>query len=155
MTRRPLPKVVISVADEFLSGWLVWLANFNHCDLADLLAHVGIDGRYVDVLDLGFEDSAALRIAAVARTDFKFMQSLTITPATPLKATVAAQFPFQTCPVSSVVGLDFKHCLQAWAFECLMYGAQLIRTIPRPGVVKPSTKILRRVRIGARFSKGQ
>ena len=60
---------MISVADELLSGWLARLANFNHCDLVDLLAHVGIDGRYVDVLDFELEGSAARRIASVARTD--------------------------------------------------------------------------------------
>ena len=154
MTPRPLPKIVIPVEGELLSGWLARLADFNHCDLVDLLAHVGIDGRYVDVLDFGLEDYAALRIAAVARTDFKLVQSLTITPATPLEAALTAQFPFQTCPVCSVLGLAFKHWRQAWAFDCLMCGAQLIPTIPRPGVVKPSTKILRRARIGARLLEG-
>ena len=145
---------MIPVADELLSGWLARLANFNHCDLVDLLAHVAIDGRYVDVLDFGLESSAALRIAAVARTDFELVQSLTITPATPLEAALTAQFPFQTCPVCSVLGLALKHWRRAWVFDCLMWGAQLVPNIPRPDMVKPSTKILRRARIGARLLEG-
>ena len=35
-----------------------------------------------------------------------------------------------------------------------MCGAQLIPTMPRPDMVKPSTKILRRARIGARLLEG-
>ena len=154
MTRQPLPKVVGPVADELLSGWLARLANFNHCDLVDLFAHVGIDGRYVDVLDFGIEASAALRIAAVARTDVELVQSLTISAATPLEAALTAQFPFQTCPVCCVLGLALKHWRRAWVFDCLMCGTQLVPTIPRPDMVKPSTKILGRARIGARLLKG-
>jgi len=142
---------VIPVADELLSGWLARLAKFNHCDLVDLLAHVGIDGRYVDVLDFGLEDSAALRIAAVARTGFELVNSLTISAATPLEAVLTAQFPFQTCPICSAHGVALKHWRRAWAFDCLMCGAQLIPTMPRPDIVKPSTKFLRRARIGARL----
>ena len=149
-----MPKVVIPVADELLSGWLSRLANVNHCDLVDLLAHVGIDGRYIDVLDFGIEASAALRIAAVARTDFELVHSLTISTATPLEAALTAQFPFQTCPVCSVHGLALKHWRRAWVLDCLMCGAQLIPTMPRPDMVKPSTKILRRARIGARMLEG-
>lgn len=154
MTRQPLPKVVVPVADELLSGWLSRLANVNHCDLVDLLAHVGIDGRYVDVLDFGIEDSAAQRIAAVARTDCELVQSLTISAETPLEAALTAQFPFQTCPVCSVHGLALKHWRRAWVFDCLMCGAQLVPTIPRPDMVKPLAKILRRARIGAQLLEG-
>ena len=145
---------MIPVADELSSGWLARLANFNHCDLVDLLAHVGIDGRYVDVLDFELEGSAALIIAALARTDFELVQSLTITPATPLEATLIAQFPFQTCPVCSILGLALKHWRRAWVFDCLMCGAQIIPTIARPDMVKPSMKIFRRARIGARLLEG-
>ena len=35
-----------------------------------------------------------------------------------------------------------------------MCGAQLVPTIPKPDMVKPSTKILRRARIGARLLEG-
>ena len=154
MTPRPLPKIVVPFADELLSGWLARLANFNYCDLVDLLAHVVVDGRYVDVLDFGIEDSAALRIAAVARTDFELVHSLTISAATPLEAALTAQFPFQTCPVCSLHGLALKHWRRAWVFDCLMCGAQLIPTISMPDMVKPSTKILRRARIGARLLEG-
>ena len=76
--------------DDLLSGWLARLANFNHCDLVDILAHVGSEGRYVGVLDFGLEDSAALRITAVARTGFELVHSLTISAATPLEAVLTA-----------------------------------------------------------------
>ncbi len=145
---------MIPVEGELLSGWLARLANFNHCDLVDLLAHVGIDGRYVDVLDFGIEASAALRIAVVARTDVELVHSLTISAATPLEAALTAQFPFQTCPDCSLHGLALKHWRRAWVFDCLMCGSQLIPTMPRPEMVKPSTKILRRARIGAQLLEG-
>ncbi len=154
MTLRPLPKIVAPVADELLSGWLARLANFNHCDLVDLLAHVGIDGRYVDVLDFGLEESAAVRIADVARTDFERVQSLTISAVTPLEAELTAQFPFQKCPVCSVHGVALKHWRRVWNFDCLMCGSQLIPNMTRPDMVKPSTKILGRARIGARLLEG-
>lgn len=154
MTLRPLPKIVVPVADELLSGWLARLANFNHCDLVDLLAHVGIDGRYVDVLDFGLEESAAVRIADVARTDFERVQSLTITAVTPLEAELTAQFPFQKCPVCSVNGVALKHWRRVWNFDCLMCGTQLIPNMPRPDMISPSTKILGRARIGARLLEG-
>ena len=154
MTLRPLPKIVVPIADELLSGWLARLANFNHCDLVDLLAHVGIDGRYVDVLDFGLEESAAVRIADVARTDFERVQSLTISAVTPLEAELTAQFPFQKCPVCSVNGVALKHWRRVWNFDCLMCGTQLIPNMPRPDMVKPSTKILGRARIGARLLEG-
>jgi TniQ len=154
LTLRPLPKIVVPVADELLSGWLARLASVNHCDLVDLLAHVGIDGRYVDVLDFELEDSAAVRIAAVARADFELVQSLTISAATPLEAEMTAQFPFQKCPVCSVDGVALKHWRRAWSFDCLVCGANLIPTMPRPDLVSPSAKILRRARIGARLLEG-
>jgi hypothetical protein len=154
LTLRPLPKIVVPVADELLSGWLARLASFNHCDLVDLLAHVGIDGRYVDVLDFELEDSAAVRIAAVARADFELVQSLTISAATPLEAEMTAQFPFQKCPVCSVHGVALKHWRRAWGFDCLMCGTQLIPNMTRPDMVKPSMKIIRRARIGARLLEG-
>jgi hypothetical protein len=154
LTLRPLPKIVAPVADELLSGWLARLANFNHCDLVDLLAHVGIDGRYVDVLDFGLEESAAVRIADVARTDFERVQSLTISAVTPLEAELTAQFPFQKCPVCSVHGVALKHWRRVWNFDCLMCGSQLIPNMTRPDMVKPSTKILGRARIGARLLEG-
>ena len=90
-----LPKIVVPFADELLSGLLARLSNFNHFDLVALLGHVGIDGRYVDVLYFGLEESAAVRIADVARTDFERVQSLTISAVTPLEAELTAQFPFQ------------------------------------------------------------
>jgi len=139
--------------DDLLSGWLARLANFNHCDLVDILAHVGSEGRYVGVLDFGLEDSVARRIAAVTRTNFELVHSLTLPAATPLEAALTAQFPFQKCPVCSVRGVALKHWRRAWAFDCLMCGAQLNPTMPRPDIVKPSTKILRRARIGARLLK--
>ena len=118
------------------------------------MAHVGIDGRYVDVLDFGLEESAARRIASVARTDFELVQALTISAATPLEAALTAQFPFQTCPVCSVHGVALKHWRRAWGFDCSMCGAQLIPTLPRTDVVTPSIKFLRRARIGARLLEG-
>ena len=104
---------MIPVEGELLSGWLARLANFNHCDLVDLLAHVGIDGRYVDMLDFGLEESAARRIASVARTDFELVHALIISAATPLEAALTAQFPFQTCPVCWVHGVALKHWRRA------------------------------------------
>jgi hypothetical protein len=154
LTLRPLPKIVFPVADELLSGWLARLASFNHCDLVDLLAHVGIDGRYVDVLDFGLEESAAERIAAVARADFELVQSLTISAVTPLEAEMTAQFPFQKCPVCSVHGVALKHWRRVWSFDCLICGTQLIPNMTRPDMVKSSTKILGRARIGARLLEG-
>ena len=154
MTLRPLPKIVVPVAVELLSGWLARLANFNHCDLVDLLTHVGIDGRYVDVLDFGLEESAAVRIAAVARADFELVQSLTISAVTLLEAELTAQFPFQKCPVCSVHGVVLKHWRRVWNVDCLMCGTQLIPNMTRPDMVKPSTKILGRARIGARLLEG-
>ncbi len=154
MTLRPLPKIVVPVADELLSGWLARLASFNHCDLVDLLAHVGIDSRYVDVLDFELEESAAVIIAAVARADFELVQSLTISAATPLEAEMTAQFPFQKCPVCSVHRVALKHWRRAWSFDCLVCGANLIPTMPRPDLVSTSAKTLRRARIGARLLEG-
>ena len=154
MTLRPLPKIVVPVADELLSGWLARLASFNHCDLVDLLAHVGIDERYVDVLDFGLEESAAVRIAAVARTDFERVHSLKISAVTRLEAELTAQFPFQKCPVCSVHGVALKHWRRVWSFDCLICGTRLIPTMPRPDMVSPSTKTLRRARIGARLLEG-
>jgi TniQ len=154
LTLRPLPKIVVPVADELLSGWLARLANFNRCDLVDLLAHVGIDGRYADVLDFGLEESAAVRIADVTRTDFELVQSLTISAVTPLEAELTAQFPFQKCPVCSVHGVALRHWRRAWSFDCLMCGTRLMPTMPRPDMVSPSTKALRRARIGARLLEG-
>ena len=106
------------------------------------------------MLNLELEDSAALKIAAVARTDFALVQSLTISAVTPLEAELTAQFPFQTCPVCSVHGVALKHWRRAWGVDCLMCGANLIPTTPRPDMVSPSTQTLRRARNGARLPEG-
>jgi Bacterial TniB protein len=88
------------------------------------------------------------------RADFELVQSLTISAVTPLEAEMTAQFSFQKCPICSVHGVALKHWRQVWSFDCLMCGTQLIPNMPRPGMVSPSTKTLRRARIGARLLEG-
>ncbi len=94
-------------------------------------------------------------IAAVARTDFELVQSLTTTPATPLEAALTAQFPFQTCPDCSLHGLALKHWRRAWVFDCLMCGAQLVPIIlGRRTWSNRQRRLLRRALIGARLLEG-
>lgn len=58
MTQRPLPKTVTPLADELLSGWLTRLAVTNHCEVDELLAHIGVDTRQVAMLDFDVEVDA-------------------------------------------------------------------------------------------------
>jgi hypothetical protein len=58
VTQRPLPKTVTPLADELLSGWLTRLAVTNHCEVDELLAHIGVDTRQVAMLDFDVEVDA-------------------------------------------------------------------------------------------------
>ena len=78
MKQRPLPKTVTPLADELLSGWLTRLAVTNHCEVDELLAHIGVDTRQVAMLDFEVELAATIaeKISFAARVAAETVQSL-------------------------------------------------------------------------------
>lgn len=79
MRQRPLPKTVTPLADELLSGWLTRLAVTNHCEVDELLEHIGVDRRQAAMLDFDVEVDAntAEKISIAARVAAETVQSLT------------------------------------------------------------------------------
>lgn len=93
MKQRPLPKTVAPIADELLSGWLTRLAVTNHCEVDELLAHIGVDTRQVAMLDFEVEVAAATaeKISIAARVAAETVQSLTFGTMTQTEALMTAQ----------------------------------------------------------------
>lgn len=146
---RPLPKTVMPIQDELLSGWLRRLATANYCDLVDLLAHVGLDYRYAVSLDFGLEAGTAEKIALAARVTPELVQSLTFPALNDTEAALTALFPFQACPNCTMRSLALKHWRRAWAFDCEICGAMLTPTLPKLGKAVLSQKLLQRARTGS------
>ncbi|TYR40663.1 hypothetical protein FY050_17025 [Phyllobacterium endophyticum] len=146
---RPLPKTVVPIEDELLSGWLTRLACANYCDFADLLAHVGVDERYAVSLDFGLEAGAAEKIAIAARVTPELIQSLTFPVLNDTEAALTALFPFQTCPNCTLRSLALKHWRRAWAFDCQICGAMLTSTLPKLGEGVLPQKLLQHARTGS------
>ena len=149
MRQRPLPKTVSPVPDELLSGWLTRLAATNHCDLEDLLAHIGIPRRYAFKLDFGLEADTAERIATVARADPNRVLAMAFPKMTPLQASLTGMIAFQTCPDCRRDGLELRHWRKAWVLDCGACGTGLTAIVERPGAPAPHLKHLRRAKIGA------
>jgi hypothetical protein len=149
MKRRPLPMSVTPVPDELLSGWLSRLAASNHCEVADLLVHIGIDARYAAALDHGIDMQDADRISAAARIEPAFVQSMTFAAMPEAEMRFIAQVPFQACPNCADGGLELRHWRRAWAFDCQMCGARLLPKADRRNSAAVSEKLIERARHGA------
>ncbi|MCB1466110.1 MAG: TniQ family protein [Rhizobiaceae bacterium] len=149
MTLRPLPKTVLPLPDELLSGWLARLAATNHCELNELLAHLKIDSRQAVMLDVQVEAAAAARIAGAARIDPETVRSLTFPELTQTEAVLTAQIPFQSCPKCSRSGLALRHWRRVWAFDCQICGKRLLPILAKPEGAPVPEKLLRRARCGA------
>lgn len=110
MTQRPLPKTVTPLADELLSGWLTRLAVTNHCEVDELLAHIGVDTRQVAMLDFDVEVDAttAEKISIAARVAAETVQSLAFGTMTQTEAMMTARVAFQSCPDCSRRGIALK-----------------------------------------------
>lgn len=149
MKCRPLPISVAPLADELLSGWLSRLAAHNHCEVADLLAHIGIDAKYAAALDFDIDMLAAHRISAAARIDPEFVPSMTFTAMPEAEIRLTAQVPFQACPNCADGGLELRHWRRAWAFDCQICGARLLPRADRQKNAAASGKLVDRARRGA------
>ena len=148
MTCRPLPISVTPVPDELLSGWLSRLAALNHCKVADLLAHIGIDAKYAAALDRDIDRLAAHRISVAARIYPAFVLSMTFAAMPEAEMRLTAQVPFQACPNCADGGLE--HWRRAWAFDCQICGARLLPKADRQQAAAVSEKLVDRARRGAR-----
>jgi hypothetical protein len=146
---RPLPKTVMPIQDELLSGWLTRLAIANYCDVVDLLAHVGVDYRYAVSLDFGLEAGAAEKIAMAARVTPELIQSLTFPTLNDTEAALTARFPFQACPNCTPRSFTLKHWRRAWVFDCQICGAMLTSTLPKLGKGVLPQKLLQHARTGS------
>ncbi len=113
MKQRPLPKTVTPLADELLSGWLTRLAVTNHCEVDELLAHIGVDTRQAAMLDFDVEVDAttAEKISIAARVAAETVQSLAFGTMTQTEALMTAQVAFQSCPDCSRRGIALKQCV--------------------------------------------
>ncbi len=149
MRLRPLPITLTPHPDELLSGWLARLAAANHCAFTELHAHIGIDGRYADILDFELELGAADIIAAVARMPTELVQTLTFPALSPIEAALTARTPFQSCPDCSRSGLALKHWRYAWAFDCTKCGTRLRPILTKSDDPPVPEQLLRRARGGA------
>lgn len=149
MRLRPLPITFAPHSDELLSGWLARLAVANHCAFTELLAHIGIDGRYAGILDFELELGAADSIAAVARMPTELVQTLTFLALSPIEAALTARTSFQLCSDCSRSGLALKHWRQAWAFDCKSCGTRLRPILTKSDDPTVPEKLLRRARSGA------
>lgn len=149
MRLRPLPITLAPHPDELLSGWLARLAAANHCAFTELLAHIGIDGRYADILDFELAIGAADSIASVARLPTALVKSLTFPALSPIEAALTARTSFQSCPNCSRSGLALKHWRQAWAFDCKSCGTRLRPILTKSDDPPVPEKLLRRARSGA------
>ena len=151
MTQRPLPKTVMPLADELLSGWLMRLAVTNHCEVDELLAHIEVETRQVAMLDFDVELAAATaeKVSIAARVEPETVKSLSFGEMTQAEALMTAQVPFQACPDCSRRGIALKHWRQAWAFDCQICGMRLHSILIKPDGNRISEKLLRRARRGA------
>lgn len=149
MKRRPLPITATPVPDELLSGWLSRLAASNHCDVADLLIHIGIDARNAAALDFDLDILAADRISVAARIDPALVLSMTFAAMPEPELRLTAQVPFQACPNCADGGVALRHWRRAWAFDCQMCGARLLPKADRQNGAAVSEKLIHRARNGA------
>ena len=151
MTPRPLPKTVTPLSDELLSGWLTRLAVTNHCEVDELLAHIGVDTRQAAMLDFDVEVDAATaaKISIAARIGSETVKSLCFGAMTETEALMAAQVAFQSCTDCARRGIALKHWRHTWAFDCQICGAQLNSILIKPDGNNISEKLLRRARRGA------
>ncbi len=149
MKRRPLPISVTPVPDELLSGWLSRLAASNHCEVADLLVHIGIDAKYAAALDHGIDMLDADRISSAARIDLALVSSMTFVAMPEAEMRLTAHVPFQTCPNCADRGLELRHWRRAWAFDCQICGARLLPKADRQNGAAVSEKLVDRARHGA------
>lgn len=151
MTLRALPKTVAPLPGELLSGWLTRLAITNHCEVDELLAHIGVDTRQAAMLDFDVEVAAttAERISIAARVTAETVQSLTFGTMTQAEALMTAHVAFQSCPDCSRRGIALKQWRQVWAFDCQICGARLLSILIRPDGDQISEKLVRRARSGA------
>lgn len=150
MKCRPLPISVTPVPDELLSGWLSRLAASNHCEVADLLNHIGIGGKHAAALDHDINMLAADRISVAARIDPAFVLSMTFAAMQEAEMRLTAQVPFQTCPNCADGGLELRHWRRAWAFDCQMCGDRLLPKADKQKGAVVSEKLVNRARNGAR-----
>ncbi len=151
MTCIPLPISVTPVPDELLSGWLSRLAASNHCEVADLLAHIGIDAKYAAALDFDLDMLAADRISVAARFDPAFVSSMTFAAMPEAEMRLTAQVPFQACTSCADGGLELRHWRRAWASDCQICGARLLPKADRQNGAAVSEKLVDRARRGARI----
>lgn len=151
MTQRPLPKTVMPLADELLSGWLTRLAVTNHCEVDDLLVHIGVGMRQAAMLDFEVELAVATaeKISIAARIDPKIVKSLSFGAMTQTEALLTAQVPFQACPDCSRRCIALKHWRQVWAFDCQICGTRLHSILIKHDGNRIPEKLLRRARRGA------
>ena len=155
MKQRPLPKTVTPLADELLSGWLTRLAVTNHCEVDELLAHIGIETRQVAMMDFDVEVDAttAEKISIAARVAAETVQSLTFGTMTQTEALMTAQVAFQSCPDCSRRGIALKQWRKLWAFDCQICGTRLLSILIKPDRSRISEKLVRRARSGAGLIK--
>lgn len=149
MKCRPLPISVAPVPDELLSGWLSRLAASNHCEVADLLVHIGVDAKYAAALDHGIDMLDADRISAAARIDPELVSSMTFAAMPEAEMRLTAHVPFQACPNCADGDLALRHWRRAWAFDCQMCGARLLPKTDRQNGAAVSEKLVHRARRGA------
>lgn len=151
MSQRPLPKTVTPLADELLSGWLTRLAVANHCEVDELLGHIGVDTRQVAMLDFEVEVAAttAEKISIAARVAAETVQSLTFGTMTQTEALMTAQVAFQSCPDCSRRGIALKQWRKLWAFDCQICGNRLLSILIKPDRSRISEQLVRRARSGA------
>ena len=149
MKHRPLPITVTPVPDELLSGWLSRLAASNHCEVGDLLVHIGIDAKYAAALDHGIDMLEADRISVAARIDPALVLSMTFAAMPEPELRLTAQVPFQACPNCADGGLELRNWRRAWAFDCQMCGDRLLPKADRHNGAAVSGKLVDRARNGA------
>ena len=149
MTLRPLSRTVAPLPDELLSGWLSRLAASNHCEIAELLTHIGIDTRHVATLDFEVEAVATVRFSIAGRVVPETVQSMTFAAKTKTELMLTAQVPFQTCPACSPLGPALKHWRRAWAFDCEVCGSRLLPILAKQNAEPVPKKLVGRARRGA------
>jgi hypothetical protein len=151
LKQRPLPKTVAPLADELLTGWLTRLAVTNHCEVDELLSHIGVDTRQAAMLDFDVEVAAttAEKISIAARVTAETVQSLAFGALTPTEALMTAQVGFQSCPDCSRRGIALKQWRKLWAFDCQICGTRLLSILIKPDHNQISEKLVRRARSGA------
>lgn len=156
LKQRPLPKTVTPLADELLSGWQTRLAVTNHCEVDELLLHIGVDPRTVAILDFDVEVAAAdaEKISIAASVTAETVQSLTFGAMTRTEAMMTAQVAFQSCPDCSRRGIALKQWRQVWAFDCQICGARLLSNLIKTDGNRFSENLVHRARSGAGLLEG-